>query len=302
MENEKDFVLIAGGSGLIGNRLKKVFLENGYSVGILTRNPKEKDHFFWNPKLGIVDKEILQGVTVFINLSGAGIADQRWSKQRKEELYSSRIGTNEFICSQRHDMPKLKQFITASGINCYGYENASREHIESDPFGKDFLSHLVEKWEKSADLFDENIIVSKIRTSIVLDGKGGALQKMMSPTQWGLGSALGSGKQYMPWIHTEDLAQMYMHVVQHRLGGTYNALAGNITNELFTKSLAKTLQKPFFFPKIPSILIKLIFGEMSSVLLEGLQASNKKITDTGFVFKNKNLETALADLLTSNSS
>jgi uncharacterized protein (TIGR01777 family) len=196
-------------------------------------------------------------------------------------------------------MPKLKQFITASGINCYGYGNPNREHLESDPFGKDFLSDLVKKWEESADLFEEKYIVTKIRTAVVLDKNGGALQKMLSPVQWGFGSALGTGKQYMPWIHAEDLANIYLHVVSHQLNGSYNALTGNVTNEFFTKSLASTMHKPFFFPKVPSIIMKMLFGEMSSVLLDGLKASNKKIKDTGFLFKHENLKNALADLLLS---
>ena len=301
MENQKDFILIAGGTGLIGNRLKKVFLENGYRVGILTRTPKDKNHYSWDPARKTIDKKILGEVTVLINLSGAGIADKRWTKERKEELHSSRIGTNEFLFSQCSHMPKLKQFITASGINCYGYDHPNREHLESDSFGKDFLSDLVEKWEESADLFNEKYIVSKIRTSVVLDQKGGALQKMLSPVQWGIGSALGTGKQFMPWIHAEDLANIYLHVVSHELNGSYNALAGNVTNEFFTKSLASTLHKPFFFPKIPSIAMKLLFGDMSSVLLEGLQASNQKLKDTGFVFQYENLDDALSNLLLSKS-
>jgi uncharacterized protein (TIGR01777 family) len=302
MENQKDFILIAGGSGLIGNRLKKVFLENGYRVGILTRTPKEKDQFQWDPKLGTIDKEILGDVTILINLSGAGIADKRWTKDRKEELYTSRIGTNKFLHAHCQHMPKLKQFITASGINCYGYDDPKRKHIESDPFGQDFLSDLVRKWEESADLFDGKYIVSKIRTSVVLDEKGGALKKMMSPIQWGIGSALGTGKQNMPWIHADDLAYIYLHVVSHKLGGAYNALAGSVTNEFFTKTLASTLHKPYFFPKIPSIAMKLIFGDMASVLLEGLQASNQKIKDTGFLFKYEKLENALTQLLTSKTN
>lgn len=299
MERKKDFVLIAGGSGLIGNRLKKVFLENGYRVGILSRTPKKEDQYLWNPELGIIDTDIIGEVTVLINLSGSGIADKRWTKERKEELYSSRIGTTKFLYSQRQHMLKLKQFITASGINCYGYENPNREHLESDSFGKDFLSDLVKKWEESADLFEEKYIVTKIRTAVVLDKNGGALQKMLSPVQWGFGSALGTGKQYMPWIHAEDLANIYLHVVSHQLNGSYNALTGNVTNEFFTKSLASTMHKPFFFPKVPSIIMKMLFGEMSSVLLDGLKASNKKIKDTGFLFKHENLKNALADLLLS---
>jgi uncharacterized protein (TIGR01777 family) len=290
-------ILIAGGTGLIGRKLTSFLEEKGHTVSLLSRNPKGENQFLWNPAGKSIDEKCLAKVEVLINLSGAGIADKRWTAARKKELVDSRIGTNEFLVSLTPKMPCLQQFITSSGINCYGYEENDVKHKETDAFGSDWLSQLVEGWEKSADGFPEKIKVAKIRTAVVLDADGGALKRMLPAVKMGIGSALGSGKQLMPWIHITDLIGIFGHVIENELNGSFNAVADAETNHDFMKTLAKVYNKPFWFPAVPSLMMRLLFGEMASVLLLGLDASNEKIKTSGFLFKHESLESALKSLL-----
>lgn len=290
-------ILIAGGTGLVGKQLSKTLTEQGHVVSVLSRNPKGKDQFFWNPSEGKIDESCLEDVEVLINLSGAGIADQRWTDSRKKELYDSRIGTNTFLAQQIEKIPKLEHFITSSGINAYGFDNPEMEYSESDPFGTDYVSQLVKEWEESADQFNVKCKVAKIRTAIVLDPNGGALTKMLTPIKMGIGSPLGSGEQTMCWIHSEDLAQLFSHVIEHKLEGAFNAIGGYCSNKEFMQSISSELNKPFWFPSVPAFSLKLLFGEMAILLLKGMKASNKKIISTGFTFKYENLKDALKDVL-----
>lgn len=289
-------ILIAGGTGLVGKQLTRVLREQGHTVSILSRNPKEKDQYAWDPKNGTIDESILKEIEVLINLSGAGIADEKWTNARKQELHSSRVGTNVFLYAQVDKMPKLQQFICSSGINCFGYKN-EKEYTEEDPFGKDYLSQLVRVWELSADQFKSHCKVAKIRTSMVLDANGGALTKMLPTIKAGIGSALGSGKQFSPWIHAEDLARIFAHVIEQQLEGSYNAIAGSVTNKELMKTIATTLKKPFWFPNVPSFVLRMLYGEMALMILNGVRASNQKIRRTGFEFKFTKLDAALKDVL-----
>jgi uncharacterized protein (TIGR01777 family) len=286
-------IMIAGGTGLIGQALEKKLLSNGHAVRILSRNPTKANQYYWDPSTMQIDEIALQEVTVLINLSGAGIAQKRWSKKRKEELASSRIGTNVFLASKLSKFPKLKQFISSSGINCYSLNDSSKIYTESDDFGTDYLSQLVKDWETSADLFEKKCVVAKIRTAVVLSPNGGALSKMIPAIKMGIGSPLGSGNQAMAWIHIDDLVELFTFVIEHQLAGAYNAVTACTSNKNFMKSLANHLNKPFWFPNVPSFVLKIIFGEMSTVLLDGVQVSNQKITDLGFKFHKNNLEEAL---------
>lgn len=298
MAHLKETVLIAGGTGLIGNKLSNLLRSMGCQVRVLTRSPKNDQEYYWNPDIGEIDLASMEGVTVLINLSGAGIADKRWSVQRKKELIASRVGSNRFLFEQREYMPKLRQFICASGINAYGFDG-NQTHIEADPYGKDFLSQLVRQWEESADLFADIVPVAKIRTAVVLSTGGGALKKMAAPVKLGFGAAIGRGSQWFPWIHEEDLTAIYAHVIENHLKGAFNAVGGCCTNEEFTNQLAKTLQKTLRLPNVPGFLLRAALGEMSSMLLQGVRASNSKIKDSGFSFRFSDVSEALSDLLRS---
>ena len=291
-------ILIAGGTGLIGKQLVAKLMDLGHQVNILTRstNPK-KNHFTWDPQKQTIDLKAFEDVEVIINLVGEGIADKRWTTKRKKLLLDSRVGPTEFLYSFLPQLPLLSHYIAASGINCYGYKNYDRSHPEEDPFGTDFLSQVVQKWEEASDKFISVCKVSKVRTSIVLSKEGGALATIAKTIRFYLGSSLGTGKQWVPWITMDDMIDAYIHIMNQELEGPINTLAGNVTNKEFTKCIAKTLGKPLILPNAPSFMMKILLGEMSSIVLDGLQADNNKLISSGFRFKHDDLETALRDVL-----
>jgi|SaaInl6LU_22_DNA_1037377.scaffolds.fasta_scaffold00057_35 uncharacterized protein len=287
-------ILIAGGTGLVGTPLVATLKQSGNTVRVLSRKPSNHNNgiFHWDPSKNEMDENALEGVTHIINLAGVGIADKRWTDKRKQDIIQSRVVPTQFLFSFVSKMPNLEQYISASGINCYGYDNYEKCYVESDSFGTDYLSQVVHKWEQSADLFSSVCKVVKLRISVVLTNKGGALPKIAQPIKMYFGTALGSGKQWMPWISLHDLVRMFVFSIEHNLDGAYNALSDVKTNKEFTKILAKSLNKPLWLPNAPAFVLKLVFGEMASVVLDGLQASNKKITEAGFVFNDPNLKAA----------
>lgn len=291
MESKK--IVIAGGSGLVGKALNKHLTELGHDVYVLTRSPKaNQKSFFWNPVEGKIDEKAISNTQVLINLVGQGIADKRWTDQRKKELIDSRVKPTEFLFKSFKKSQELQHYISASGINCYPLENYNKVYTEDDEFGTDFLSHVVKLWEASADQFEEICAVAKLRISVVLTEKGGALDTIAKPIKMYVGSPLGSGKQWMPWISIKDLTRMFAHVIDHRLKGAYNAIANANTNKEFTEKLAKALNKPLYLPNVPSFILKMILGEMSSMVLEGINASHQKIENTGFNFQYEELDEA----------
>jgi uncharacterized protein (TIGR01777 family) len=294
---ENAFILIAGGSGLIGKRLYAHLYEKGYNVAVLCRNTKEKNAYHWNPDKGEIDTSILHKVTHLINLSGANIAGARWTDARKKEIIHSRVHTTEFLYQQLHHFTHLQHFISASGVSCYGSDFSSKQYREEEAINTDFLSEVVEKWEKAADLFASNVKVSKVRISPVLDSRGGFISEMKKPILVGLGAILGSGNQWMPWIHQRDLVSLFEFVLKNELEGIYNAVAGNVTNRTLTQLIAKEIHRPLILPAVPAWSAKLIFGEMASLFLDGVQVSNEKIKNAGFEFQYADLEESLHQVL-----
>jgi uncharacterized protein (TIGR01777 family) len=294
---ENTFILIAGGSGLIGKRLYAHLYEKGYNVAILSRDKKERNAYYWNPDKGEIDTSILHKVTHLINLSGVSIAGARWTEARKNEIIHSRVFSTEFLFQQKDHFKNLKQYISASGVSCYGVESETKSYTEEDYFGNDFLSEVVEKWEKAADLFSSIALVSKVRISPVLDSRGGFISEMKKPIQFGAGAVLGSGNQWMPWIHQRDLMAIFEFIMKNELTGPYNAVSGNVTNRTLTQMLARKLHRPLVLPALPAWSAKLIFGEMATLFLDGVQVSNQKLKELGFQFQFTELEEALDQVL-----
>lgn len=301
----KEIVLITGAGGMIARELSKR-LEKDYTVRFLTRKKQHSNEFEWDVRKGTIDEAVLENVSHVIHLAGANISEKRWTTERKEELISSRVDSAQLILKTlRENKIKLKSFITASGINYYGTKTTDTIFTEKDAPGNDFLSEVVVLWERAADNFkEENLAerVVKIRTAVVLSEKDGALKKMIPTIKMGIGSPLGSGKQFMPWVHIKDICSIYEFALKNsNLDGAYNATAPeHITNEDLTKNIAKILRKPLFMPNVPGFVLKLIFGELADALLEGSRASSQKIQDAGFQFEFPRLEMALEDLLKNN--
>ena len=287
-------VLIAGGTGFIGKELIKVLRIRGHSVLVLSRKAEGTDIVEWDPEHKKIDASKISETETLINLCGAGIADKRWSRKRKKVLLDSRIKPAEFLYELRSKMPRLKQYISASGISCYGFAQRNEPYTEKDSYGADFISGLVRKWESSAAVFEKNVTVTKLRIAFVLSSKGGAASKMMQPIKWGVGAPIGNGKQIIQWIHIEDLANMFAHVLENKIEGTYNTASGNHTNREMMKILADSIGRRIWLPAIPATLIKLIFGEMADLLIHGVSVSSDKIRSTGFKFQYDTLKKAIA--------
>lgn len=297
----KDIILITGAGGLIARELAKR-LEKDYTVRFLTRKKKHDNEFEWNIKEKTIDDKAFDGVSHIIHLAGANISEKRWTDERKKELISSRVDSANLIVKTLQEKKiKLKSFISASGINYYGTKTTDTIFTENDGPGNDFLSEVVVLWERTADQFKEQNLaerVVKIRTAVVLSEKDGALKKMMPTIQMRIGSPLGSGKQYMPWIHIDDICSIYEFALKNPdVDGAFNAVSPqHTTNENLTKKIAEVLKKPLFMPNVPGFVLKLIFGELADALLEGSRASAEKIQKAGFQFKFPDLKNALENL------
>ncbi|KIC63919.1 TIGR01777 family oxidoreductase [Chryseobacterium taiwanense] len=298
----KEIVVITGAGGLIAQELSKK-IGNDYEVRFLTRNKKHENEYEWNVKNGTIDEAALENAFHIIHLAGANISEKRWTPERKLELISSRVDSVKLLSDTlKKKNIKLKSFISASGINYYGTKTTEKIFSENDLPGNDFLSEVVILWEKAADEFEvKNLAerVVKIRTAVVLSEKEGALKKMLPPIQYYIGSALGTGKQYMPWIHIKDICSIYEFALKNsHVNGAYNANSPeHTTNENLTRKIANVIKKPLFMPNVPGFVLKLIFGELANALLEGSRASSQKIQDAGFRFEFSNLQESLEDLL-----
>lgn len=295
-------ILITGGTGLIGKSLVKKLKEQNHNVKILTRKKTENpEEFYWNPEEKFIDEKAFENLDSIIHLSGANISE-RWTESYKKQLFSSRIDSANLLkeyCKKRNI--HLKSFISASGINYYGTFTSDQVLDENSGILKhDFLAKLCVEWEKAAEDFSEiSDRIVCLRTSMVLAKNGGAFPMLKKTVDFNIGSAVGSGKQWMNWIHVEDLVNMYIFVLENsELNGKFNAVADEIpTNEMFMKTLAK-VSKKFFLPiNVPSFVMKLAFGEMSSIILEGTRASNEKIKSNGFEFKYDKVKKAFEDLM-----
>lgn len=298
----KEIVLITGANGLITKELAKK-ISNDYEVRFLTRKKRQANEYEWDLKKGTIDESALENVSHIIHLAGANISEKRWTAERKKELIASRVDSATLLRNAlRKKEIKLKSFISASGINFYGTKTTEKIFSENDPPGHDFLSEVVVLWERAADHFKEHNLadrIVKIRTAVVLSEKEGALKKMLPPIQYGIGSALGNGKQYMPWIHIEDICSIYEFALKNTgFHGAYNAVSPqHATNAELTQKIAEVLKKPLFMPNVPAFVLKMLFGELASAILEGSRASSQKIQNAGFHFKFPDLKDALRDLL-----
>jgi uncharacterized protein (TIGR01777 family) len=297
-------ILISGGTGLVGKHLSEKLKEKGYRVAVLSRTSKKDINiptFAWDIEKKQIDKEAIETADCIIHLAGAAIAEKRWTAKRKKLIIDSRVKSGQLIFDNlKENKNKLKIFISASAIGYYGAITSDKVFNETDSPANDFLGETCKQWEQSADKFEElGIRTVKIRTGVVLSKQGGALEKMITTVKMGIGSALGSGKQYMPWIHIDDLCGIYIKAIEdEQMKGVYNAVApDHKTNMDYVKILARKLKKPLWLPNVPSIALKIIFGSMSAIILEGSRVSSEKIRAAGYNFLFPDLESALTDLV-----
>ncbi|MGV6860867.1 MAG: TIGR01777 family oxidoreductase [Putridiphycobacter sp.] len=296
----KEKVLIAGGSGLIGQNLMQLLLTEGYEVSILSRTENLNGSvkaYYWSPKKGEINLDALKEVDYIINLAGENIGGKKWSKSQKNKIQDSRMDSTKLLFnSVKNQKINLKAYISASAVGYYGAITSEKIYKESDPPHNDFLGQTCQIWEEAVDLFTTlDIRTAKLRTGVVLSKKGGALKKLVTPIKFFVGAPLGNGKQFMPWIHVDDLAKMYLFVMQHnQIKGPINAVAPqHVNNREFTKSIAKTIHRPILLPFVPKFMLKLVLGEMADMILYGSRVSAEKIIENGFTFKYESLNKAL---------
>lgn len=297
----KEIILITGANGMVAKKLSNL-LSGTYFLRFLTRKKTNENQFEWDLKRDNIDINALKNVKHIIHLAGANIADKKWNKSRKKTILSSRINSSKLILNSliKHKI-KISSFISASAIGYYGTEITKIIYTERMEKGNDFLSDVCYKWEKEAQTFQTYNISERtviLRIGIVLSKKGGALKKMMTPIKYYMGTPLGNGNQYMPWIHIDDLCSMIKYSLENpALHGIFNAVAPeHITNKACTFTLANHMNKSIFLPNIPGFFIRLFFGERAALLLKGSRVSSKKIVEKGFKFRYNRFEIALQNL------
>lgn len=283
-------ILIAGGTGMIGTVLSQKLLSKGHHVSILSRRPKQNaamPQFFWDVERGNIDPRALINAEVIVNLSGAGVADKRWTEAYKAEILDSRTKSAQLLLKSSEGNPTIHTYISASGVASYGIDTGDKWMKEEVPYATDFLAQVVKEWETQALKAEEQGLRAVcLRTGLVLSSKGGALPQLALPIKYFIGSPLGSGNQYISWIDIDDLVDLYVFSIENtQLRGIYNAVSPHpLTNGEFTSVISRHLKRPLWAPHVPAWALKLIVGEMANTLLGGNRVSAQKILLEGFEF------------------
>ena len=296
-------VAVTGATGRVGTRLVKTLKDRGDEVCVLSRNPKRASEqlgveaFEWDPKSDGAPSEALAGRDAIVHLAGEDVG-QRWSEDVKKEISASREkGTRNLVTGIFAATPRPPALIGASASGYYG-PHGDEIVDETAPPGTDWLSEVCVRWEQQTDAAKLGLRVVKVRTGIVLDTEGGALAKMLPPFRAGLGGSIGNGKQYMPWIHLDDLVGIYLAAIDHpTFSGPINASSPNpATNKDFGKALGKALHRPAMAP-VPAFVIKGMYGAMSQIVLTGVRMVPGRADELGYEFRHPDLDEALGDTL-----
>ncbi len=298
-------ILVSGATGLIGKKLVEELISSGYAVNFLTTRREQVESrfnyqgFYWNPAEGEIDERCFEGVSAIINLAGAPIA-KRWTKAYKETIINSRTASINLIYDSLSRLGvTVDHFISASAIGYYPASEVNyyeESYVNNEP---DYVAHVVSEWEDAADRISElDIPLAKVRIGLVLSEDGGALEKIAKPIKTFVGSVLGTGDQWQSWIHIDDIIGIFTHILENRMTGIYNAVAPNpVTHKVLVRQIAKTLRRPLILPKVPVFALKLLLGEMHTIVTSGQRVSSKKIEAKGYHFKFYQLKAALEDLL-----
>ncbi len=296
-------VLITGGTGLIGTRLAELLIDAGYEVALLSREPAKSAHykiFRWDPRAGTIDEAAVPYADFIVNLAGSSVADGKWTDERKRDIMTSRLGGLALLHRElsQQGAHHVQAVISASAIGIYGDAGAALLTEETLPAvpTHDFLADVSQQWELAAAPIAALGLRTVIpRIGVVLSDKGGALVPIARPVKLGAGAVLGNGRQYLSWIHIDDLCRLFIAMLeQAQYAGVYNAVAPNpVTNEAFTEILAEVLHRPLVLPKVPAFGLKLLMGEMSDIVLASQRVSAEKVLATGFEFEYPTLRAAL---------
>lgn len=293
-------VLISGGTGLIGTRLADMLIDAGYDVALLSRKTTTGHYrsFRWDPAAGTLDEAAVPYADYIINLAGSSVSDGKWTDERKREIMASRLGGTKLLADAlARGNHHVQAFVSASAIGIYGDQDDRILGEDAPPASSDdFLADVAHQWELAAhDVEKLGIRTVVTRIGIVLSPEGGALVPLARTVKLMAGAPLGSGRQYMSWIHLDDLCRLLMQMLDEpQWQGTYNAVAPYpVTNAEFTKTLAEVLHRPLVLPKVPEFALNLMMGEMSEIVLASQRVSAEKILRRGFRFEYPHLREAL---------
>ena len=299
-------VTLTGATGLIGTKLVRALRDHGDTVTVLSRSPEKAQASLgvqaiaWDPLAGPAPVEALRGRDAIIHLAGEPVA-QRWNDEVKRRIFESReIGTRNLVAglAATGEAVRPKALVTSSAVGYYGKHGDERVP-ESTPAGDDFLAGVCVAWEREADAAAAlGIRGVKIRTGVVLDKNGGALKTMLPPFKLGAGGPVAGGRQYLPWIHADDLVRLYLQAATDASwNGAYNGAAPEpVTNKAFSKALGRALHRPVIAP-VPAFAIRLLYGDMAEIVTEGQRAVPEHALADGFTYKYSDLDEALADAL-----
>lgn len=298
-------ILVSGATGLIGRRLCRQLQHDGHQVTILSRSLEKGQRLgfetvVWQPEKEPPAAAALQKADIIVHLAGEHIAAGRWTNEVKQRIRDSRVlSTRHLVAGMRASQAKPKAFICASAIGFYG-DRGAEELTEQSPPGIGFLSDVCREWEAEAAAAKDFTRVSQVRIGVVLAApkEGGALQQMLPIFQFGLGGNLGSGSQWFPWIHVEDVVGLFAHAISNEnISDPLNAVAPNIvTNAEFTKTLAAVLHRPAIF-SAPGFMLRLVLGEMADLMLGSARVLPSQALATGYQFKFSSLRPSLENLL-----
>ncbi len=287
-------ILIAGGTGFVGKALIRHLVNIGYMVNVLTRsnniNSTENIQYFeWDTENGFIDEKAFEGISKIINLTGENITEKRWTEKIKIEIIQSRTKAIDLLFTYvKANNCRIDIFISSSATGYYGAITTDKIFTEKSDNGNDFLASVCGEWEKSALQFESLGVATVIlRKGAVLGKDGGMYQKLAPLAKFGINTSLGNGRQYLPWIDIRDLVRLYEFILKtNEISGVFNAVSSeHISMNDFSKALLQSFGKTSFLPNAPTFVIKLLFGEMSVMLLEGSRVSNEKIKQVGFRFK-----------------
>jgi uncharacterized protein len=299
-------IIITGGTGLIGRQLAASLQQDKHEVIVLSRNPDRPTDLpagvrvaGWDGRSAAGWGQWADGAGAIVNLAGAGLADSRWSEQRKHEIVASRVDAGKAVVEAvQAAATKPAVVIQSSAVGYYGSRGGELLTEESQP-GNDFLANVCIDWEKSSEAVEAlGVRRAVIRTGIVLSAEGGALPKMLLPFKFFAGGKIGSGQQYFPWIHMADQVNAIRFLIDNpQASGPFNLAAPNPpTNATFVKAVGEAMGRPAAMPA-PSFALKTAFGEMSTVLLDGQRAEPQHLLALGYRFRFTDLVAALKDVL-----
>ena len=298
-------ILITGATGLIGKKMVSLLKKDTHIIHYLSTSKAKIKHesnykgFYWNPSNGEIDLAAFEDVSVVIHLAGASVS-KKWTRAYKNEIIQSRVQTANLLFKTLQSHPnKVKQFVAASAVGIYPDDLTAIYNEDDSKIVDSFLGEVTQLWEESTNLFKSlPLLVTTIRIGVVLAKESGALVEMTKPIKYGFGAVLASGKQYVSWIHIDDLVAIFKYVIDHNLEGIYNAVSPYpTTNEELTKAIAKTIHKPLFLPNVPKFMLRFLLGEMHKIVTTSQHVSSRKILDSGFQFQYASLSKSLQNLL-----